>query len=101
MLDGDYSGWRNDGTAGYYPAAFKSRLGTGAKLEFVWPVASTNNVKRTMEMPLGVLSPSDNVAYGPSYLASDASSWITGVELMINGFISAQQEVPAFSPRPG
>ena len=40
-------------------------------------------------MPLGRLGNSEDVAYGVLYLASDESSWITGIELIIDGGITA------------
>ena len=45
---------------------------------------------RTEEVPLGRLGQSEDVAYGALYLASDESAWITGIELVIDGGITAQ-----------
>ena len=45
---------------------------------------------RTNEVPLGRLGTSQDVAYGALYLASDESAWITGIELVIDGGITAQ-----------
>ncbi len=45
---------------------------------------------RTEEVPLGRLGQSPDVAYGALYLASDESAWITGIELVIDGGITAQ-----------
>jgi 3(or 17)beta-hydroxysteroid dehydrogenase len=41
------------------------------------------------EVALGRLGNSEDVAYGVIYLASDESSWITGIELVIDGGITA------------
>ena len=46
--------------------------------------------RRTTEVPLGRLGTSHDVAYGALYLASDESAWITGIELIIDGGITAQ-----------
>ena len=45
--------------------------------------------ERTDEVPLGRLGSSEDVAFGALYLASDESSWITGIELIIDGGITA------------
>ena len=45
--------------------------------------------ERTNEAPLGRLGRSEDVAFGVLYLASDESSWITEVELIIDGGITA------------
>jgi NAD(P)-dependent dehydrogenase (short-subunit alcohol dehydrogenase family) len=45
--------------------------------------------ERTDEVPLGRLGNSEDVAFGVLYLASDESSWITGIELIIDGGITA------------
>ena len=45
--------------------------------------------ERRDEVPLGRLGHSEDVAYGVLYLASDESSWITGIELIIDGGITA------------
>ena len=45
---------------------------------------------RTNEVPLGRLGQSQDVAYGALYLASDESAWITGIELIIDGGITAK-----------
>ena len=45
--------------------------------------------ERTEEVPLGRLGHSEDVAYGVLYLASDEASWITGIELIIDGGITA------------
>ncbi|MEC9271406.1 MAG: SDR family oxidoreductase, partial [Chloroflexota bacterium] len=45
--------------------------------------------ERTDEVPLGRLGSSEDVAFGVLYLASDESSWITGIELIIDGGITA------------
>ena len=46
--------------------------------------------QRTDEVPLGRLGFSRDIAYGALYLASDESSWITGIELIIDGGITAK-----------
>jgi cyclopentanol dehydrogenase len=46
--------------------------------------------QRTDEVPLGRLGQSPDIAYGALYLASDESAWITGIELIIDGGITAQ-----------
>ena len=46
--------------------------------------------QRTDEVPLGRLGVSRDIAYGALYLASDESSWITGIELIIDGGITAK-----------
>ena len=45
--------------------------------------------QRTDEVPLGRLGVSQDIAYGALYLASDESAWITGIELIIDGGITA------------
>ena len=45
--------------------------------------------ERTEEVPLGRLGNSEDVAFGVLYLASNESSWITGIELIIDGGITA------------
>ena len=45
---------------------------------------------RTEEVPLGRLGHSRDIAYGALYLASDESAWITGIELIIDGGITAK-----------
>ncbi len=45
---------------------------------------------RTEEVPLGRLGHSRDIAYGALYLASDESAWITGIELVIDGGITAK-----------
>lgn len=45
--------------------------------------------ERKEEVPRGRLGNSEDVAYGVLYLASDESSWITGIELIIDGGITA------------
>ena len=45
--------------------------------------------ERTDEVPLGRLGNPEDVAFGVLYLASDESSWITGIELIIDGGITA------------
>lgn len=45
---------------------------------------------RTEEVPLGRLGHSRDIAYGALYLASDESVWITGIELIIDGGITAK-----------
>ena len=45
--------------------------------------------ERTNEAPLGRLGRSEDEAFGVLYLASDESSWITEVELIIDGRITA------------
>ena len=45
---------------------------------------------RTEEVPLGRLGHSRDIAYGALYLASDESQWITGIELIIDGGITAK-----------
>ena len=45
--------------------------------------------ERTEEVPLGRLGSSEDVAFGVLYLASNESSWITGIELIIDGGITA------------
>ena len=46
--------------------------------------------QRTEEVPLGRLGHSRDIAYGALYLASDESVWITGIELIIDGGITAK-----------
>ena len=46
--------------------------------------------QRTDEVPLGRLGVSRDIAYGALYLASDESAWITGIELVIDGGITAK-----------
>ena len=46
--------------------------------------------QRTDEVPLGRLGHSRDIAYGALYLASDESAWITGIELIIDGGITAK-----------
>ena len=46
--------------------------------------------QRTHEVPLGRLGQPRDVAYGAIYLASDESAWITGIELIIDGGITAK-----------
>ena len=46
--------------------------------------------QRTTEVPLGRLGTSQDIAYGALYLASNESAWITGIELIIDGGITAQ-----------
>ena len=46
--------------------------------------------QRTDEVPLGRLGQSPDIAYGALYLASDESAWITGIELVIDGGITAK-----------
>ena len=46
--------------------------------------------QRTAEVPLGRLGTSQDIAYGALYLASNESAWITGIELIIDGGITAQ-----------
>ena len=46
--------------------------------------------QRTEEVPLGRLGRSRDVAYGALYLASDESAWVTGIELIIDGGITAK-----------
>ena len=46
--------------------------------------------QRTEEVPLGRLGQSEDIAYGALYLASDESAWITGIELIIDGGITAK-----------
>ena len=46
--------------------------------------------QRTEEVPLGRLGHSRDIAYGALYLASDESAWITGIELIIDGGITAK-----------
>ena len=46
--------------------------------------------QRTSEVPLGRLGQSRDVAYGALYLASDESAWVTGIELIIDGGITAK-----------
>ena len=46
--------------------------------------------ERVGEIPLGRIGTSEDVAYGVLYLASDEASWITGIELVIDGGITAQ-----------
>ena len=46
--------------------------------------------QRTEEVPLGRLGQSLDIAYGALYLASDESVWITGIELIIDGGITAK-----------
>ena len=46
--------------------------------------------QRTDEVPLGRLGVSRDIAYGALYLASDEATWITGIELVIDGGITAK-----------
>ena len=46
--------------------------------------------QRTDEVPLGRLGQSPDIAYGALYLASGESAWITGIELVIDGGITAK-----------
>ena len=46
--------------------------------------------QRTDEVPLGRLGVSRDIAYGALYLASDEAAWITGIELVIDGGITAK-----------
>ena len=46
--------------------------------------------QRTDEVPLGRLGHSHDIAYGALYLASDEAAWITGIELIIDGGITAK-----------
>ena len=46
--------------------------------------------QRTDEVPLGRLGVSRDIAYGALYLASDEAVWITGIELVIDGGITAK-----------
>ena len=46
--------------------------------------------QRTDEVPLGRLGQSRDIAYGALYLASDEAAWITGIELVIDGGITAK-----------
>ena len=46
--------------------------------------------QRTEEVPLGRLGQPRDIAYGALYLASDESAWITGIELVIDGGITAK-----------
>ena len=46
--------------------------------------------QRTDEVPLGRLGVSRDIAYGALYLASDEAAWITGIELIIDGGITAK-----------
>ena len=46
--------------------------------------------QRTDEVPLGRLGHSRDIAYGALYLASDEAAWITGIELIIDGGITAK-----------
>ncbi len=45
---------------------------------------------RLAEIPLGRIGTVDDVASGALFLASDESSWITGIELTIDGGVTAQ-----------
>ena len=45
---------------------------------------------RVRGVPLGRIGTSEDVALGVLYLASDEASWITGIELVIDGGITAQ-----------
>ena len=46
--------------------------------------------QRTDEVPLGRLGVSSDIAYGALYLASDEAAWTTGIELIIDGGITAK-----------
>ena len=46
--------------------------------------------RRLREIPLGRLGRVEDVAFGALYLASDESSYITGIELIIDGGLTAQ-----------
>ena len=45
--------------------------------------------QRISEIPLGRIGTPDDVAYGVLYLASDESAWVTGIELILDGGITA------------
>ena len=45
---------------------------------------------RALDIPLGRLGTSEDVAFGVLYLASDESSFITGIELVIDGGVTAR-----------
>ena len=45
---------------------------------------------RAFDIPLGRLGTSEDVAFGVLYLASDESSFITGIELVIDGGVTAR-----------
>ena len=46
--------------------------------------------RRLREIPLRRLGRVEDVAFGALYLASDESSYITGIELIIDGGLTAQ-----------
>ena len=46
--------------------------------------------QRISQIPLGRIGTSHDVAYGALYLASDESSWVTGIELVIDGGVTAR-----------
>jgi NAD(P)-dependent dehydrogenase (short-subunit alcohol dehydrogenase family) len=50
------------------------------------PALQANRIK---EIPLGRIGTPDDVAYGVLYLASDESAWVTGIELILDGGITA------------
>ena len=46
--------------------------------------------QRISQIPLGRIGTSEDVGYGALYLASDEASWVTGIELIIDGGVTAQ-----------
>ena len=58
-------------------------------LRSVLPEAASRE-RMSNEVPLGRMGTSEEVAYGVLYLASDEASWVTGIELIIDGGITAQ-----------
>lgn len=53
--------------------------------------ASADPESRVGEIPLGRLGRSEDVAYGVLYLASDEASFVTGVELVIDGGVTGSR----------
>ena len=52
--------------------------------------SQSTRAQRISQIPLGRIGTSDDVAYGALYLASDEASWVTGIELIIDGGVTAQ-----------
>ena len=54
------------------------------------PSDPTTREQRIRQVPLGRIATPEDVAFGAIYLASDESSWITGIDLVIDGGITAR-----------
>ncbi len=52
--------------------------------------SQSTRAQRISQIPLGRIGTSDDVAYGTLYLASDEASWVTGIELVIDGGVTAK-----------